>query len=327
MRFPTDGALLERLRSPRLFPHEWIIIAYLIAAVVLLETMPVTYPRAALLVAYARPIMVITAISFLVTILRHRRARSTDVPFAGDLLAIGRVIVLLAVAWPTHFLLKSFIFVINPKTWDLFFAVWDQKIHLGFSPSTFFTTLFNAKWLLFGIDLVYSGIYFLIVLSYASIFLGILPLRLKMAFGASFTLLWVIGSSLYVAFPSWGPVYVFSDEFAYTLRYMPLTVSVQRVLFEEISSLVRNPEALRYVKFGSVAAFPSLHVAVVTLYTLASRHVSRRWFLANVILVVVMMIGSIVTGYHYLIDGWAGLALAAGLWFAMTRYFGGTRAS
>ncbi|HEU5163470.1 MAG TPA: phosphatase PAP2 family protein [Thermoanaerobaculia bacterium] len=327
MRFPTDRALLDRLRSPRPFPHEWMILAYLIAALVLLETMPVTYPRIALIAAYAGPVGVITAIAALVTLLRHRRGGERDVPLSGDLLAIGRIVLLLSVAWATHFLLKSFIFVINPKTWDLFFAVWDQRIHLGFSPSTFFTTLFRAKWFLFALDLVYSGAYFLVVLIYTSIFLGILPLRLKMAFGAAFTLLWVVGSSLYVAMPSWGPVYVFSDEFVNTLRYMPLTVSIQRTLFEEISSLVRNPEALRYVKLGSVAAFPSLHVAVVMLFALASRHISRRWFHANVILMAVMVIGSVVTGYHYLIDGWAGIALAAGLWFATTRYFGGTRAA
>jgi hypothetical protein len=322
MPFRTDGDLLARLRSPRLFPHEWIVLVYIGAALWILEHMPVTYPRTALFIAYANPIFGITSIAFLLALMRRKRG-TLGVPFAGEALAILRIVVPLMLAWATHFLLKSFIFVINPRTWDRELAVLDQQLHLGFSPSTFFTTLIQAPALLIFIDAVYSGIYFLIVIGYAAAFVGLLPIRRKLAFGVSFILLWVVGSSLYVAFPSWGPVYVFSDEFIGTLRYMPLTVAVQKALFEEISSLVRNPEALRYVRFGSVAAFPSLHVGVVTLYTLTSRFVSRRWFAANCGLLGVMIVGSVVTGYHYLLDGWAGMLLAFLLWLAATRYFVG----
>ncbi|HUO85206.1 MAG TPA: phosphatase PAP2 family protein, partial [Thermoanaerobaculia bacterium] len=50
-----------------------------------------------------------------------------------------------------------------------------------------------------------------------------------------------------------------------------------------------------------------------------SRRCSQRWFRINLVLVAVMLIGSVITGYHYLIDGWAGIALAAGCWWAATR--------
>ncbi|HEY0788687.1 MAG TPA: phosphatase PAP2 family protein [Thermoanaerobaculia bacterium] len=321
MASPSDAPFAKRLRSLRPFPHEWVILAYLAVSFWLLEHMPVTYPRTALLLAYARPVFLIALVAALVVLLRLRFGKEPREPLADTAFAIGRICLLLMVAWATHFLLKSFVFVINPRTWDLQLAVWDQRIHLGFSPSAFFTALFRARLFLNVLDLFYSGFYYFIVIGYAGALLGLLPQRLRFAFGAAFTLTWVVGSVLYVAFPSWGPVYVFSSEFVETLRYMPITVSVQRVLYEEISSLVRNPEALRYVKFGSVAAFPSLHVAVVTLYAAASRRVSRRWFHANILLVVAMVLGSVITGYHYLIDAWAGIILALGLWWACAWWF------
>lgn len=321
METRSDGALLRRIRSPRPFPHEWIVLAYVALSVVLLERMPVTYPRAALFLAYARPVFLIAGLAFAVMLIRRRLA-----PEAGDSLrdaswAIGRIGLLLMVAWATHFLLKSFVFVINSRTWDLQLAIWDQRLHFGFSPSAFLTTLFRAPLFLHLVDVFYSGLYYFIVIGYAAVLLAVLPLRLKLAFGAAFTLTWVIGSVLYVALPSWGPVFVFSSEFAPTLRYMPITVSVQRVLYEEISSLVRNPEALRYVQFGSVAAFPSLHAAIVTLYAVASRRVSRRWFHVNLLLVAGIVAGSVITGYHYLIDSWGGILLAIVVWIACARYF------
>lgn len=318
---PSDARFARRLRSFPPFAHEWVVVAYLAVSFWLLERMPVTYPRSALLFAYARPVFLIALVAFAVSVLRWRFAGGEREPLPATAWAIGRILLLLMPAWATHFLLKSFIFVINPRSWDPQLAVLDQTLHLGYSPSAFFTTLFRAPLLLHVLDVFYSGLYYFVVIGYAGALLGLLPLRRKLAFGAAFTLTWVIGSLLYIALPSWGPVFVFSNEFVETLRYMPMTVAVQRVLFDEISSLVRNPEALRYVKFGSVAAFPSLHAAVVTLYAAASRRVSRTWFHVNLLVIAAIVLGSVITGYHYLVDAWAGIALALALWWACARYF------
>lgn len=317
----SEESFARRLRSFRPLPHEWIVLGYLGASLWLLERMPVTYPRAALFLAYARPVLLIALVAFATALLRRRFARGASEPLGDTVLAIGRIALVLMVAWATHFLLKSFVFVINPRTWDLQLAVLDQRLHFGFSPSAFFTTLFRAPLFLHLLDLFYSGIYYFIVVGYAGALLGLLPQRLRFAFGAAFTLTWVVGSVLYVALPSWGPVYVVSGEFVETLRYMPMTVAVQSVLYEEISSLVRNPQALRYVQFGSVAAFPSLHVAVVALYAAASRRLSRRWFHLNLLLVAGMVLGAVITGYHYLVDAWAGILLALALWWACAWWF------
>ena len=65
-----------------------------------------------------------------------------------------------------------------------------------------------------------------------------------------------------------------------------------------------------HILFG-VAAFPSLHVAFQTLVFLWMRRVWRAGQIIFGVFVVAILIGSLVTGWHYLIDGIAGIALAA----------------
>src|SRR5262249_25056206 len=115
-------------------------------------------------------------------------------------------------------------------------------------------------------------------------------------------------------------VFVTPEVFQGVLPHMPVTVAVQTALFRELSSLVSNPLAPRTVHYGCVAAFPSLHVALVALFAFASRPVSRSWYRINLLFVFLMVLGSVVTGYHYLLDGIAGIALAGLCWWAGQRF-------
>jgi hypothetical protein len=65
-----------------------------------------------------------------------------------------------------------------------------------------------------------------------------------------------------------------------------------------------------------IAAFPSLHVAFQTYVFLWMR---RLWTSGEVlfgIFALVILLGSMITGWHYLIDGLAGIALAV-LWWGI----------
>jgi membrane-associated phospholipid phosphatase len=68
-----------------------------------------------------------------------------------------------------------------------------------------------------------------------------------------------------------------------------------------------------------------MHLAEVMLLALASRPISRTWFRWNLGIVAVMLFGSVVTGFHYLIDGYAGIALAVLAWWAGNRIYSRTR--
>ena len=112
--------------------------------------------------------------------------------------------------------------------------------------------------------------------------------------------------------PSWGPVYTYPEEFQHALKYMPATAKVQQALHLETSSLIRDPLGKRVIIYGGIAAFPSLHIALIALFTLVSRTISNRWFRINVALLVIYVLGSVITGYHYLIDDYVGLLMAWG---------------
>ncbi|MFH1176360.1 MAG: phosphatase PAP2 family protein [Acidobacteriota bacterium] len=310
--------------SPRtwrfpLEPHELFALAYVIAGVIALERLPVSYPRRAIFLVYGTFALAVGAVAALSVLVRRSWKRrwgrgAARLSLGAELATLLRAGAILIPLLSVHFLLKSFIHLFNPRVWDRQLAALDVRLHLGIDPAEFLTTLFAQKQFLRALDLLYSGLYFSLLVVYVALLLTLLPARRRLAFTAAFALLWVLGSALYLALPSWGPVFVTPETFAATLAHMPLTVSVQQILYGEISSLVSNPLAPRLIRYGCVAAFPSLHVAVFALFTFASRGVSRRLSLATAGILVLMVLGSVITGYHYLVDAWAGIALAALVW-------------
>ncbi|MEO8217638.1 MAG: phosphatase PAP2 family protein [Acidobacteriota bacterium] len=308
----------------KLFPHEIAAALYVLAGFVMLERLPVTYPRSAIVLGSLLPSSAVFVIGAAVILLRRRLrkpAMKSGPSVRDELILLARALIVLIPTLSIHFLLKSFIHLMNGKNWDHQLYALDQTIHFGFSPSRFFTALFANPFLLAVVDIVYSNLYFVVVVTYTAILLTLPPVSRRLAFASSYTTIWIVGSILYLTIPSWGPVFVFSSDFQQTLSYMPLTMKVQRTLFQELYSLIAHPLAPRVIKFGSVAAFPSMHLAVTSLFTLASYRISRRWFLLNLFMVTLMVIGSIVSGYHYLIDDYAGCLIAAGVWFLSLRLF------
>ena len=66
--------------------------------------------------------------------------------------------------------------------------------------------------------------------------------------------------------------------------------------------------------FG-ISAFPSMHNASAALFALAFWRVSRPVGLFFAAYAGVILLGSVHTGWHYAVDGYAGIALAAACWW------------
>lgn len=309
-------------RGVRLSVWEAAAVLYLAAAIVLLERLPVTYPRGALLAVAVAPVASMLVVAFGVTLLR-RFALRRDLAGAETLASKSRFFLRAAGAFLLvlngHFLLKSFITLFNPAVWDPVLERVDRALLGGTSPSELLTRVFSLPATLTLLDVVYSVLYYLLFVGCTGTLLALLAPARRKAFVAAFVFLWISGSVLYLLVPSWGPVFVTPETFQGVLPHMPVTVAVQTALHEEIHSLVRNPLAPRVVRYGCVAAFPSLHIGLLTLFALASRSVSRSWYRVNLLLLLLMVLGSVVTGYHYLVDSPAGAALAALCWFAGCR--------
>jgi PAP2 superfamily len=212
----------------------------------------------------------------------------------------------------TYAWIKLLIPALHPHLFDEQLWNFGRTIFFGHSPSMFVLTLFSAPPVLRLIDWTYAYIFFA-SLNILGIYMASAPeRRLRVAFMNSNTLLWLIGAWLYVALPSLGPAYRFPEVWLPLAPLLDRTQTFQRLLMTNYNSVLANlrgAERPIVILFG-VAAFPSLHVAFQTLAFLWMRRLTNWGGMVFGISIVFIFIGSIVTGWHYLIDGVAGAALA-----------------
>jgi hypothetical protein len=221
--------------------------------------------------------------------------------------AVSSALFIHAYAW-----IKLAIPILHPRLFDR--ELWDLDALLlaGHSPNEFFLALFSAPPALRIIDWTYANIFFA-SLVIAIGFFGSSPNRwLRVAFMDSNVLLWLAGAWLYVAVPSLGPAFRFPEVWLPLAALLDRTQGFQRILmtnYMNVLQFTRGGARPVNVMLG-VAAFPSLHVAFQTLVFLWMRRVWRGGEVIFGVFVVAILVGSVVTGWHYLIDGIAGIALA-----------------
>lgn len=326
------------LRS-RVLPFEWAALAALALLALALERLPVAYNLPELwktgLGVFGLPLVEITAALFAVYLLwayfrsprsgrlAHFKARLAASPCArAEFWAdTARAFAAVWIVLTAHFLIKISIRLLNPRVFDPWLWRYDRILGLGHDPVLVLLSWLSWPPILHAVDLVYSVLYGVIFMAYLAVLAVASPTRaLRIASVAGFCLLWIAGGLLYVAFPSWGPVYTRPAHFEPALQSMPITVHVQTELYRELKALFDDPTGPRPIRYGGVAAFPSLHLAVLTLFVLASWRVNRIWGGLNLAIWAVMFVGSMVTGYHYLSDSLAGAVLGAACYLGALRW-------
>jgi len=221
----------------------------------------------------------------------------------------------------TYCCIKLLIPLAHPRLFDQ--ELWNLDTHLffGISPNVFFVSLFSHPWALEAIDWTYSNVFLASLWIAAVYFLSAPSRRLRVAFMNSNVALWLIGAWLYMLVPSLGPAYRFPEVWLPLAANLGRTQFLQRMLMTNYQTVLqgrRGPISLVY----GIAAFPSLHVGFVTLVWLWMR---RSWRPAGLVFgafTVLIFIGSIVTGWHYLVDSTAGVVLAWACWAAVRKGLG-----
>ena len=210
--------------------------------------------------------------------------------------------------------LKVFVPFVNGRRWDVELAWLDQALHLGISPSRFLVALFEGTPVLSLIDWSYFLWLPFALLGFG--FFAAFPDRETRArYAASHVLLWALGAWGYVAMPALGPALAFPDEWKSVRAEMPLNSGGQVTLllnYQLVLDAKRDgaPPAPYLNPALGVAAMPSLHVGVDVLLLVWCRRRARALapFALGVLLLHVL--GSVATGWHYAVDAWAGAALA-----------------
>ncbi len=253
----------------------------------------------------------------------HKQLTSQFVT-AERLAAVLPVLLLFPLFISTFGVFKGLITAIQPFAWDARFAEWDRVLHGGYQPWEWLQPLLGHSYATDVIDTAYL-LWFYVCASV--LFWQIVSLRrprLRMQFLVAQALLWIVlGNLAATAFASAGPCYYgrvtgLPDPFAPLLDYLRGTsemattkaVAIQQKLWQ---SYAEHGAGVRY----GISAMPSMHVAVAFLNTLLGFGVSRRLGLALGVFTIVTLIGSVHLGWHYAIDGYAGMLGAYVIWRAV----------
>lgn len=229
-----------------------------------------------------------------------------------------------AVLITTYGWIKLVVPVYHPRLFDQELWNLDQILFFGLSPTVLFLDLFSDGLFLRFIDWSYAQIFMFSAFIAFAYFLSHPRRRVRVAFANGNTVLWLAGAWLYMLVPSLGPAYRFPEIWFAHSESLRHTHAMQALLMRNYQNVLRAAadapvrDQVRIVL--GIGAFPSLHVAFQMYVFLWTR---RLWTSGKVLfgtLVVVIFLGSMVTGWHYFVDGVAGLVLAyACWWFASGR--------
>jgi hypothetical protein len=188
----------------------------------------------------------------------------------------------------------------------------ETALHFGVNPGRFLQSVFPFPPLWHLLDRYYAA-FILTVMAGLGWFAATLSIRERARLAAGFSFLWIAGSWFYLAVPSLGPCYVLKDDYTEVRAAMPAQSATMDLLFAHygrVRSLHRRPEGTDLSPYLGVAAMPSLHVGAQAFFMFAARRRSRALFLLFAVLTALTLFTSVVSGWHYAIDGYAALVLA-----------------
>ncbi len=230
-----------------------------------------------------------------------------------DVTDIGRI-VFFSVLWcHIYGWLKVAVPALNHRLYDQFFWNLDRALFFGLSPNVFFLELFSNPIALRAVDWSYANVFLSSIFIGGAFFLSHPDPDVRANFVNTNATVWVIGGWLYVALPAFDPCYRFPEIWLPMAKYLSETQYLQRLLmtnYQHFMQLQSGKPAEVSLLLG-LSAWPSLHVAYSFLVYLWMRGISRIGKIVFGIFTIIIFVGSIVTGWHYLADSLAGLVLAA----------------
>jgi PAP2 superfamily len=210
--------------------------------------------------------------------------------------------------------LKSYLPFLTSGQQDAFLLDFDRAIFFGQDPATLLHDLLGT-----GPAADLLSLSYLAFLSFVPISLGVaLIWSPRVAAGVwyvtALALDWMIGTLSYYLIPSLGPIYtrpaLFSD--------LPATgvTDLQHTLMDHRLEVIADPGATGAVQ--SIAAFASLHIAVVFTAALVAQFIGAPRVLRIVLWCYLGLttLSTVYFGWHYFVDDFAGLAIGGVATFA-----------
>lgn len=311
--------IADRRVYARPYFFELFTVANLLLVMLVMErgqSLPiVTLPKTVM--NFGGTLLAYTALGVIIRLLvAHWRGTTQEylarIRSAGWLTDLVRLLFFGSMLAHTYAWIKLVVPLLHPRLYDQELWNLDQAMLFGYSPNVLFINLFGRSIAMRAIDWSYARIFFASMTVAFGYFLSEPSRRLRVAFHTGNTVMWIGGAWLYMLLPSLGPAYRFPEIWLPLATALPLTQASQAMLMRNYQNLLRLSSGATdniHLMFG-IAAFPSLHVGFQTFAFLWMR---RLWIYGEIvfgIFVLAILIGSVVTGWHYLIDGIAGILVA-----------------
>lgn len=219
----------------------------------------------------------------------------------------------LALVTYAYTFLKLSVPVIRTRIFDAGLEQLDRLVHFGLAPTVFAAELARGTLLAPWLDGYYM-FWLTSVLVVQSTLFWSADFGRRRNFLLACALLWSAGGWLYVALPALGPCYATPEVYAAIRTETPQAANLQVQLGRNYRAVVASRDGSRreIQPLFAIAAMPSLHVGGHWLFALWARRHARRLFLPFAIATGLTFFGSLVTGWHWAVDGYAGMLLAWG---------------
>ena len=224
-----------------------------------------------------------------------------------------RVIILLKITLLIYCNIKQGIPSINSNLYDSELLYIDRILFFGFNPNKVSVALLGNNVSAPLLDNFYMFWYMLkpLVLAYFAI---IPDRKLHIRFYTAYFAMWIFGGIFALIIPSLGPIYTHPEWFKNLhIRFAPV---LQKKLWAHYEKALINPEKYKVYTYEGIAALPSLHVGIIALFAFFIFKINRKIGIAMIAYTVILQIGSVLLGWHYALDGYAGILLAGALYYA-----------
>ena len=219
------------------------------------------------------------------------------------------------------FELKPAIPIIKPFSWDEAFMKLDRALHFGVDPWVLLQPLLGYDAITFAFNLVYN--FWFLALFGLWFWFGFKPdtSLLRLRFFISYMIGWFIGGGvLALYFSSAGPCYysligLSPDPFQPLMTYLygvnarlPIwALDAQQLLWDGYSGKLSQPIG--------ISAFPSMHNTMATIFALVGWRMHKSLGIIFTAYAALILVGSVHLGWHYAVDGYAGIVIALAAWW------------